>query len=222
MAEDWIKKMGKAALKTADAVLNANTSHAAENSRNPLFDKLMADYAEISADGRSATLKQPSLNQLIALAVAKIPELTKLELEKEQGLIATIEKGLLKVRVHFTLNHIVLHEHTVSGQIELLNNIQGEDWLSKILIKIMSIIFGDNTINRKLPKNIKKSGSFIDFEIDREELGILNTLFAVVKPETKIETQLANKQLIFRLDSNILENIELGSLASALLSKFSQ
>ena len=82
--------------------------------------KIIKDYILFNSENKQLILKKKTVLLFCQQAVARVKQLTSLETDLSEGLIATIKHKKNQVKIHFTPEKITLNQDNIEGELRLL------------------------------------------------------------------------------------------------------
>ncbi len=176
-----------------------------QNSGNLLQD-YVKDYIAVSPKSKELVLKPKAVLLLCQQAISRVEQLTSLEPDTNEGLIATIERGQIKVKVHFSPEKVLLNGNVVEGQLRLLNKpqVESDSMIYQTLIAGWKIFLGGNLPNHALPEGVRVDGDMVYYRLSNTQLQVLDMLFQNLENNSTLNLNLKEGEL--RIESAIAIN----------------
>ena len=155
------------------------------------------EYIMFSSEAKQLTLKRKMVLLLCKQAVSRLEQLTSLEPDVEEGLIATIEYNKIPVQLHFTPEKITLYEDYIEGELRLLKppKFAPESIVYRYLIAGWKIFLGGKIPNSTLPKEVRIQNNKIYYTLTRQQLLLLDSLFHNLENGSALMTNLKQGSL---------------------------
>lgn len=159
--------------------------------------KSTEEYIMFSPEAKQLTLKRKMVLRLCKQAVSRVEQLTSLEPDSEEGLIATIEHNKIQVQLHFTPEKITLNEDYIEGELRLLKppTFATESIVYRYLIAGWKIFLGGKIPNGTLPKEVRMQNNKIYYTLPRQQLMLLDSLFHNLENGSALMTNLQQGDL---------------------------
>lgn len=177
---------------------------AIQNSSN-LLQNHVSNYIEISPESKQLVLKPKAVLLLCQQAVDRVEQLTSLVPDINEGLIATIEHGQVKVKIKFSPDKVFLNGDAVEGQLRLLNKpeIESDSMIYRTLIAGWKIFLGGNIPSHALPEGVRVDGEMVYYRFPNTKLQILDVLFHSLENGSALNLNLKEGELKVQSDVSI-------------------
>ncbi len=144
-----------------------------------ILQRTLEKYILLKAEVKQLTLKKKMVLLLCQQAESRVEQLTSLEPDSEEGLIATIEYNKIQIKLHFTPEKITLNEDSLSGELRLLKPPQfdTESRIYSYLIAGWTTFLGGKIPNGALPKEVRIENNKVYYTLPRNQLQLLDALF---------------------------------------------
>lgn len=171
-----------------------------------LLKKSLEEYISFSSEAKQLTLKRKMVLRLCKQAEARIEQLTSLEPDAEEGLIATIKHNNILAKLHFTPEKITLHEDCIEGELRLLKppEFDTESIVYRYLIAGWKIFLGGKIPPGTLPKEVRIENNKIYYTLPRNQLQLLDALFHNLENGSALMTNL--KQGDLTIETSVVLN----------------
>jgi hypothetical protein len=162
--------------------------------------KTVEEYIIFSSQAKELTLKPKMVMRLCEQAESRIEQLTSLQPDAEEGLIATILYNNIQVKVHFTPEKITLHEDTITGEIRLLKQpeFETESIVYRYLIAGWKIFLGGKIPDGNLPKEVRIEKDKVYYTLPRQQLQLVDALFHSLENGSALMTNLKQGDLTIK------------------------
>jgi hypothetical protein len=162
--------------------------------------KTVEEYIIFSSEAKELTLKQKMVLRLCQQAESRIEQLTSLQPDAEEGLIATILYNNIQVKVHFTPEKITLHEDNITGEIRLLKQPEfaTESIVYRYLIAGWKIFLGGKIPDDNLPKEVRIEKDKVYYTLPRQQLQLVDALFHSLENGSALMTNLKQGDLTIK------------------------
>lgn len=144
-----------------------------------IIQRTLEEYIMLKAEVKQLTLKKKMVLLLCQQAESRVEQLTSLEPDSEEGLIATIEYNKIQIKLHFTPEKITLNEDSLSGELRLLKppKFDTESRIYSYLIAGWTTFLGGKIPNGALPKEVRIENNKVYYTLPRNQLQLLDALF---------------------------------------------
>jgi len=144
-----------------------------------ILQRTLEEYILLRAEAKQLTLKKKMVLLLCQQAESRVEQLTSLEPDSEEGLIATIQYNKIQVKLHFTPEKITLNEDSLSGELRLLKSPQfdTESRIYSYLIAGWTTFLGGKIPNGALPKEVRIENNKVYYTLPRNQSQLLDALF---------------------------------------------
>lgn len=170
------------------------------------LQKYVEDYIAVNPQAKQFILKPKAVLLLCQQATARVEQLTSLEPDPQEGLVAVIEQNQVKVKVHFTPEKMVLKGDVIEGQLRLLNTpqIETKSSIYNALISGWRTFLGGYIPNQALPEGVRVNGNQVYYQLPKEQLGVIATLFRNLEDESSLSLSLKQGEL--QIESTVAIN----------------
>ena len=171
-----------------------------------LLQQYVKDYVDVIPQSKQLILKSKSVLLLCQQATARVDQLTDLEPDTNEGLVAIIEHQQIKVKVHFTPEKILLDGDFIEGQLSLLNKPKFEtnSLVYRVLISGWNTFLGGYIPNQVLPEGVRVDGDKVYYRLPKAHLRLMNVLFQKLEDGSALNLSLKQGEL--RIESAIAIN----------------
>ena len=189
----------------------------AQNS-GKLLQKQVEDYVVVNPPAQQLILKPKTVLLLCQKAIHQVEQLTSLEPDSQEGLIATIEQKQIKAKIHFTPEKIYLKGDLVEGQLRLLQKpqVESSSLMYRTLIAGWSTFLGGHIPNQALPEGVRLEGNLVYYTLPKAQLRLVDALFHNLQDGSALNLTLQQGELQIRStvainwsDLNLLSLIQL-------------
>ncbi|MGF1497303.1 MAG: hypothetical protein ACFB8W_10830 [Elainellaceae cyanobacterium] len=169
----------------------------AVQSSGKLLQTYVKDYIAINPPSKQVTLKPKAVLLLCQQAIAKVEQLTGLEPDASEGLIATVEYQQVKARIHFTPEKLTLRGDRVEGQLRLMNAPQFEtsSLVYRALIAGWKTFLGGYIPNQVLPEGVRVEGERVYYQLPKAQLQVVEALFHNLEDGSALNLNLKQGEL---------------------------
>ncbi len=165
-----------------------------------LLKKSLEEYISFSNEAKQLTLKRKMVLRLCQQAESRIEQLTSLETDAEEGLIAKILYNNVQVKLHFTPEKITLEEDSITGELRLLKSpeFETESIVYRYLIAGWKIFLGGKIPDGNLPKEVRIEKDKIYYTLPRNKLQLVDALFHNLENGSTLMTSLKQGDLTIK------------------------
>ncbi|MDP5339465.1 MAG: hypothetical protein NWQ28_12920 [Nodularia sp. (in: cyanobacteria)] len=165
-----------------------------------LLKKSLEEYISFSNEAKQLTLKRKMVLRLCQQAESRIEQLTSLEPDDEEGLIAKILYNNIQVKLHFTPEKITLEEDSITGELRLLNSpeFETESIVYRYLIAGWKIFLGGKIPDGNLPKEVRIEKDKVYYTLPRNQLQLVDALFHNLENGSNLMTSLKQGDLTIK------------------------
>jgi len=144
-----------------------------------ILKRSLEEYIMFSSETKQLTLRKKMVLVLCKQAESRVEQLTSLEPDSDEGLIATIEYNKVQIKLHFTAERITLHQDCLEGELRLLKPPQfdTESIIYRYLIAGWKTFLGGTLPNGALPKEVRIENNKVYYTLPRNQLQLLDALF---------------------------------------------
>ncbi len=144
-----------------------------------ILKRTLEEYIIFHSEAKQLTLRKKMVLLLCKQAESRVEQLTSLEPDSEEGLIATIEYNKVQIKLHFTPEKITLHQDYFEGELRLLRSPQfdSESSIYRYLIAGWKTFLGGTLPNGVLPKEVRIENNKVYYTLPRNQLQLLDALF---------------------------------------------
>ncbi|MBE9239660.1 hypothetical protein [Synechocystis salina] len=162
------------------------------------LQKYAEDYVTLNTADKQVILKPKIVSFLCQKATDKVEQLTNLEPDSTEGLIATVVHDKVTVKVKFTPDNLTIKGDLVEGQLRLLEDPKFEtnSWVYRSLIAGWKVFLGGYIPNDKLPEGVRIEGKNIFYSFPKSQLKLVNLLFSSIKDGSCLDLNLLAGELI--------------------------
>jgi hypothetical protein len=155
-------------------------------------------YIILTREDQQLTLKEKTVLLLCKQAETRIENLTSLQPEDTEGMIAVIETDKVQAKLHFTPEKITINDDYIEGELRLLNSPQlaSNSMLYRYLIAGWQTFLGSKIPEQVLPKDIRVERDKIYYSLPKEKIELLKPFFTAVQDGSTLLTTFKEKQLI--------------------------
>ncbi|WP_017306337.1 hypothetical protein [Spirulina subsalsa] len=171
-----------------------------------LLEDYAKNYIAVFPQAKQVVLKPNAVLLLCDQAVSRVEQLTDLVPDTYEGLIATIEHGKIKAKIHFSPEKLCIKGDVVEGQIRLLNKpeVKSDSMAYNVLIAGWKIFLGGNLPNHLLPQGVRIDGDQVYYTLPKTQLKVLDALFQ--KTQSSLALNLELKESELKIDSAVEMN----------------
>lgn len=189
----------------------------AQNS-GKLLQKQVEDYIIVDPPAQQLILKAKTVELLCQKTVQRVEQLTALEPDSQQGLLATIEQNQIKAKIHFIPEKICIKGELVEGQLRLLQKpqVESSSLMYSTLIAGWSTFLGGHIPNQALPEGVRLAGDVVYYTLPKGQLRLIDALFHNVQDGSALHLDLQQGELQIKStvainwrDINLLSLIQL-------------
>ncbi len=175
-------------------------------SSSKLLQQYVKDYIDVIPQSKELILKPKAVLLLCQQATARVDQLTGLEPDTNEGLVAIIEHQQIKVKVHFTPEKILFNGDFIEGQLRLLNKPKFEtnSLIYRVLISGWNTFLGGYIPNQVLPEGVRVDGDKVYYKLPKAQLRLMNVLFQKLEDDSALNLSLKQGEL--RIESAIAIN----------------
>ena len=165
-----------------------------------LLKKSLEEYISFSNEAKQLTLKRKMVLRLCQQAESRIEQLTSLETDAEEGLIAKILYNNVQVKLHFTPEKITLEEDSITGELRLLKSpeFETESIVYRYLIAGWKTFLGGKIPDGNLPKEVRIEKDKIYYTLPRNQLQLVDALFHNLENGSTLMTSLKQGDLTIK------------------------
>ncbi len=198
-------------------------SNAAKNS-GKMLQKQVEDYIVIDTPAHALTLKAKTVELLCQKTIQRVDQLTALEPDPQQGLLATIEQNQIKAKIHFTPEKICVKGDFVEGQLRLLQKpqVESSSFMYRTLIAGWSTFLGGYIPGQALPEGVRLEGDLVYYTLPKNQLRLVDALFHNIQDGSALNLELQQGELQIKStvainwrDINLLSLIQLFTAISS-------
>lgn len=162
-----------------------------------LVQNYVKDYIAIDQQSKQLILKPKAVLSLCQQVTAKIEQMTSLEPDANEGLLALVEHQQIKVKVHFTPENIVFNGEGVEDQLRLLNRPQFEtdSLIYRSLILSWQVFLGGYIPNQALPEEVWVENDKIYYKFPKAQLRLIEALFHNFEEGSSLDLTLKRGEL---------------------------
>jgi hypothetical protein len=163
-----------------------------------LLQQYVKDYIDVIPQSKQLILKPKAVLLLCQQATARVEQLTGLEPDANEGLIAIVEHQQIKVKVHFTPEKILFKGDFIEGQLRLLNKPKFEtnSPIYRVLISGWNTFFlGGYIPNQVLPEGVRVDGDKVYYKFPKAQLRLMNALFQKLEDDSALNLSLKQGEL---------------------------
>lgn len=171
-----------------------------------LLQQYVKDYINVIPQSRQLILKPKAVLLLCQQATARVDQLTGLEPDANEGLIAIVEHQQIKVELHFTPEKILFKGDSIEGKLRLLNKpkFEANSLIYRVLISGWNTFLGGYIPDQVLPEGVRVDGNEVYYKLPKAQLQLMNALFQ--KREDNSALNLSLKQGELQIESAIAIN----------------
>jgi hypothetical protein len=164
------------------------------------------DYIDVSLQSKQLIVKPKAVLLLCQQATDRVAQLTGLEPDAAEGLIAIVEHQQIKVKIHFTPEKILFNGDLIEGQLRLLNKPQFEtnSLIYRILVSGWNSFLGGHVPNQVLPEGVRVDGDKVYYMLPKAQLQLIDTLFQNLDNNSALNLKLSQGEL--RINSEVAIN----------------
>jgi hypothetical protein len=195
----------------------------AQNS-GKLLQKQVEDYIIVDPPAQQLTLRSKTVELLCQKAIQRVDQLTALEPDPQQGLLATIEQNPMKAKIHFIPEKVCIKGDFAEGQLRLLQQPQVESpsGMYRTLIAGWSTFLGGYIPNQVLPEGVRVEGDLVYYTLPKGQLRLVDALFHNIQDGSALNLDLQQGELHIKStvainwrDVNLLSLIQLFTAISS-------
>lgn len=196
----------------------------AAQSSGKLLQKQVEDYIIVDPPAQQLILKAKTVELLCQKTIQRIDQLTALEPDPQQGLLATIEQNQIKAKIHFTPEKVCIKGDLVEGQLRLLQKpkVESSSLMYRTLIAGWSTFLGGYIPGQALPEGVKLEGDLVYYTLPKGQLRLVDALFHNIQDGSSLnlilqqgELQITSTVAINWRDINLLSLIQLFTAISS-------
>jgi hypothetical protein len=167
--------------------------------QNPgkLLQKQLEDYIIVDPPAQKLILKAKTVELLCQKTIQRVDQLTALEPDSQQGLLATIEQNQIKAKIHFTPEKICIKGDLVEGQLRLLQKpqVESSSLMYRTLIAGWSTFLGGYIPNQALPEGVRLEGDLVYYTLPKGQLRLVDALFHNIQDGSALNLDLQQGEL---------------------------
>lgn len=167
--------------------------------QNPgkLLQKQLEDYIIVDPPAQKLILKAKTVELLCQKTIQRVDQLTALEPDSQQGLLATIEQNQIKAKIHFTPEKICIKGDLVEGQLRLLQKpqVESSSLMYRTLIAGWSTFLGGYIPNQALPEGVRLEGDLVYYTLPKSQLRLVDALFHNIQDGSALNLDLQQGEL---------------------------
>jgi hypothetical protein len=162
------------------------------------LQKYAEDYVTLNTSDKQVILRPKIVSFLCQKATDKVEKLTNLEPDPSEGLIATVIRDKVNVKIKFTPEQLTIKGDVVEGKLRLLEDPQFEtdSLIYRSLIAGWKVFLGGYIPNDKLPEGVKIEGKNIFYSFPKSQLKLVNLLFSSIEDGSCLDLYLLKGELI--------------------------
>jgi hypothetical protein len=196
----------------------------AAQSSGKLLQKQVEDYIIVDPPAQQLILKAKTVELLCQKTIQRIDQLTALEPDPQQGLLATIEQNQIKAKIHFTPEKVCIKGDLVEGQLRLLQKpkVESSSLMYRTLIAGWSTFLGGYIPGQALPEGVKLEGDLVYYTLPKGQLRLVDALFHNIQDGSSLnlilqqgELQITSTVALNWRDINLLSLIQLFTAISS-------
>ena len=175
-------------------------------SSSKLLQQYVKDYIGVIPQSKQLILKPKAVLLLCQQATDRVGQLTALEPDINEGLVAIIEHQQIKVEVHFTPEKILFNGDFIEGQLNLLNKPKFEtnSLIYRVLISGWNTFLGGYIPNQILPEGVRVDDDKIYYRLPKAQLQLMNALFQKLEDDSALNLSLRQGEL--KIESAVIIN----------------
>ncbi|MBW4585072.1 hypothetical protein G7B40_006225 [Aetokthonos hydrillicola Thurmond2011] len=175
---------------------------------NTILPRIFEEYIVWKPEGKQLILKQKMVLLLCRQAQYRVKQIINLELDPQEGFIATIEHNNIPIKLHFTPEKITLNEDSLEGELRLLQPPKFEPGptIYSYLIAGLKTFLGGKIADKPLPKEVRVENDKVYYTLAQNPSKLLDALshnlengsalmIDMKQGELTIETSYALKQI---------------------------
>ncbi len=171
-----------------------------------LLQMYVKDYIDVSPQSKQLIVKPKAVLLLCQQATDRVEQLTGLEPDANEGLMAIVEHQQIKVKIYFTPEKILFNGDLIEGQLRLLSKPQFEtnSLIYKILVSGWNSFLGGYIPNQVLPEGVRVDGDKVYYALPKAQLRLMNILFQNLEDNSALNLSLNQREL--RIESEVVIN----------------
>lgn len=162
-----------------------------------LLQQYTKDYIDVIPRSKQLILKPKTVLLFCQQATARVEQLTSLEPDTQEGLIARIQHKQVTVELHFTPEEILLKGDCIEGKLRLLNKpkLEANSLIYRVLISAWNTLLGGNVPGQVLPEGVRVEGETVYYTLPKAQLKLMNALFQKLEDNSALNLSLKQGEL---------------------------
>jgi hypothetical protein len=176
----------------------------------------------LNQESKQLILKEKTVLLLCKQAESRIKNITSLQPDETEGMIAVIDTEKVRVKLHFTPEKIFVKDDYIEGELRLLNSpqLESNSIVYKYLIAGWQAFLGSKIPDRVLPKDIRVEKDKVYYSLPKDKIELLKPFFAVLQNDSVLLTTLKEKELVITTSAAInWDNFKVQDLLQLFIAK---
>jgi hypothetical protein len=176
----------------------------------------------LNQESKQLILKEKTVLLLCKQAESRIKNITSLQPDETEGMIAVIDTEKVRVKLHFTPEKIFVKDDYIEGELRLLNSpqLESNSIVYKYLIAGWQAFLGSKIPDRVLPKEVRVEKDRVYYFLPKDKIELLKPFFAVLQNDSTLLTTLREKELVITTSAAInWDNFKVQDLLQLFIAK---